>query len=340
MFSAITNVLGAPLNWLLGTTPQPDDNSNNSNSTSKEKAMAGTYEPTVIDVVVVKAMLTKALILPPEIVDSIVDLAEYWPHTTTEIHYSHLPGGAKAVRGGTPTAENQFLASSLRTTPIGFLKAPYPAPQESQIQTPLSPPRPVEQEYGPDDFQKLTGAGAFAAPHTLAHPCRRIIFTIASRDQGWSGTDPASHGTYSHSWTWFEAGLERCNKTTEDDRPPSFDVTRTDGGGLATVFPDVVEYIYHHPLHPRDDLKIQCNLNSTRSVKEHRVVWSYTDDINESDDRGAALLESAGRGRATGDGKFVRELKLGDVVTVWAKARFPAWVNSVESVKVEVYWAV
>lgn len=78
-----------------------------------------------------------------------------------------------------------------------------------------------------------------------------------------------------------------------------------------------------------------------RTNKEHRVVWSYTDDIPHSTLTQLGLsLEERGRGKATGNGEFVRNLKLGDIVTVWAKARFPGWVNYVENVKVDVYWAV
>lgn len=73
-------------------------------------------------------------------------------------------------------------------------------------------------------------------------------------------------------------------------------------------------------------------------MQEHRVEWSWTDDVD--DEAGALALTQEGRGRDTGNGEFVRGLRLGDVVTVWAKSRFPAWVNYVESVKVEVYWAV
>ena len=51
-------------------------------------------------------------------------------------------------------------------------------------------------------------------------------------------------------------------------------------------------------------------------------------------------LALEGRGRRTGDGAFVRSLQLGDVVTVWAKARFPHWVNHVARVTVDVYFAV
>jgi hypothetical protein len=40
----------------------------------------GPYTPTVVDVIVVKTMLEKVAPLPPEILDSIVDYAGYWPH--------------------------------------------------------------------------------------------------------------------------------------------------------------------------------------------------------------------------------------------------------------------
>jgi hypothetical protein len=36
------------------------------------------------------------------------------------------------------------------------------------------------------------------------HPVRKVVFTITSKDQGWSSS-PGSHGTYENSWTWFEA---------------------------------------------------------------------------------------------------------------------------------------
>jgi hypothetical protein len=35
-------------------------------------------------------------------------------------------------------------------------------------------------------------------------PVRKVIFTITSHDQGWSDYGE-HHGTYVHSWTWFEA---------------------------------------------------------------------------------------------------------------------------------------
>jgi hypothetical protein len=52
------------------------------------------------------------------------------------------------------------------------------------------------------------------------------------------------------------------------------------------------------------------------------------------------MLEGMGRGSETGNGDFVRSLQIGDVVTVWARARFPGWANLVEELRVDMYWAV
>lgn len=51
-------------------------------------------------------------------------------------------------------------------------------------------------------------------------------------------------------------------------------------------------------------------------------------------------MKEIGRGSETGRGDFVRNLKPGDVITVWAKSRFAGWTNYVEAVKVDVYWAM
>ncbi|KAF8064001.1 hypothetical protein FPV67DRAFT_1420628 [Lyophyllum atratum] len=41
---------------------------------------------------------------------------------------------------------------------------------------------------------------------TQESPVRRIIFTTVSHDQGWSTSNTEWQGTYTHSYTWFEAG--------------------------------------------------------------------------------------------------------------------------------------
>jgi len=88
------------------------------------------------------------------------------------------------------------------------------------------------------------------------------------------------------------------------------------------------------------EMAIQRNVTATRSTKEHIIVWSDKDDISNPESAEAVALEKLGRGRATGSGEFVRNLKIGDVVTVWGKSRFAGWTNTVEEVQIDVYWSV
>lgn len=95
---------------------------------------------------------------------------------------------------------------------------------------------------------------------------------------------------------------------------------------------------------------IQCNEVANGQYHQYEVEWKWTDNISSADlfDTGygceEGLIENplpkVGRGQATGDGKFVRDLKLGDVITVWAKARFAGWANYIKRIQVDVYWVV
>lgn len=85
---------------------------------------------------------------------------------------------------------------------------------------------------------------------------------------------------------------------------------------------------------------LQKNLTATRESQEHKIVWSYQADVQDPDSIAAKALEDQGRGRETANGEYVRNMQIGDIVTVWAKARFPGWVNVVESIEIDVYYAV
>ncbi len=96
---------------------------------------------------------------------------------------------------------------------------------------------------------------------------------------------------------------------------------------------------FRHDLNPGMDC-LQRNRTATRDTTEHVITWSCTDDIMNPDSVDAIELDKQGRGRETGNGEYVRNLKIGDVVTVWAKARYGGWVNTIEEVKIDVYWVV
>ncbi|KAF3765175.1 hypothetical protein M406DRAFT_221822, partial [Cryphonectria parasitica EP155] len=300
------------------------------------------YEPSPMDVIIVKSMLQQGLRLPPEVVLSIVEAAEYWPHTTA------LLDASVTVRSGRAT-ENHFL---LRSQPLGFTRKTHYDDRHYALTR--APPQPLspDGEYPVSQFQSWIQSPT----STLEHPCRKIVFTITSHDQGWSGNALRDRGSYRGSNTFFCAGLERFDKNAarpqgclerepqaEEDAEPLHDDPLPDPYlpvyALRPIHPAVYadRPEFDHPLHPDRQLTIQHNKTAIRDPTTHVVVWSWNDD---KDPLTAEELKEMGRGEATGDGAFVRSLKLGDVVTVWAMSRFGSWVNFVQSVKVDIYWSL
>lgn len=96
----------------LGLTSGDSNGAGSSGSSSNSTASTIEYQPSALDVVVVKAMLTNGLRLPHEIVLSLLDHAEYWPHTTTTLDHS------RTVSSGAGR-ENQFIVSAA-SQPQGF----------------------------------------------------------------------------------------------------------------------------------------------------------------------------------------------------------------------------
>jgi hypothetical protein len=99
-------------------------------------------------------------------------------------------------------------------------------------------------------------------------------------------------------------------------------------------------YQYKHATHQRPAWMIKANKVATREFQEHVVEWRWTDNINPESEEAEELATVHGRGSGTGDGSFVRGLRIGDVISVWGMARFPGWSNVVEKVKVDIYWAL
>ena len=98
------------LSSLLSSLPfLGSSNSHNASSTT----MSEPYEPSIADVLVVKAMLTKGLCKSPprELVDLILDYAEYWPHMTV-----HESFGDQPVAMGRSDRENRLLVGPLYTS--------------------------------------------------------------------------------------------------------------------------------------------------------------------------------------------------------------------------------
>ncbi|KAK5988401.1 hypothetical protein PT974_12555 [Cladobotryum mycophilum] len=297
------------------------------------------YKPTPIDIAVVRAMLSQAKKLPPDLVDSIFDFAEYWAHSAVELHES--------IRlSGTAPSEDTLL---LRSYPLGLVnlggeETVIPTNSKAYSTNPLRP-LPRGKEYDPAFFAKLA---KYPTPK-LVSPARKVVFSMKSQDQGWASSSDTT------SWTWFEAGLEKfdaehvCNDSCSDEARNSHPGTHDPPLSLCSLRPlqpeikrndnAQGEYKYDFPIEHHSQWEIKRNKRTEDRWRTHVITWSYLDNVNAESEEGQRL-EEQGRGRDTGDGSFVRGLKFGDVVTLWGKARFPGWTNRVSSARIDVYWAV
>ncbi|TGO75131.1 hypothetical protein BELL_0232g00030 [Botrytis elliptica] len=346
------------------------------------------YQPSLEDVLTVKNILftlRPESPLPLELIDAIIDLSEYWPHTTTKGFFfpGQEEGGQNAnisrrevtIRAGGPS-ENKFL---LRTLPIGYLPSQgnnndssLEIHSEDQWKFSKQTPKPLpkDREIPQDATEEVLNQWAERSQIRGEHPCKKIVFHLRSHDQGWGGVR-TDKGTYRGSYTWFDVGLERTyatrkvNPAEHTPESPSFRLSSSDSDtrdstneikcSTQTIFPDIqnnpsydrendanpaTKYpqMFVHALNP-DNKILQKNKTATRVFEDHKITWRFNDDIHP-ESLEADELEAQGRGRETANGEFVRNLKIGDVVTLWAKARFPGWANTVEDVSMDVYYAV
>jgi hypothetical protein len=158
------------------------------------------------------------------------------------------------------------------------------------------------------------------------------MFRLSSNDQG---AGHVRENMYEHSWTWFDAvvihGAHARKMYIDGEEQELLD---NEKGETA---------ISHEPddplLLPRAD-KIRVNGARVGMVQDIELIWHYRNNIQPDSPAAYDIEKTTGRGRATLDGRFVRELQVGDSIAVWARARFPGWANHVHRASVTVYWAV
>lgn len=368
-----------------------------------------TGEPTVEDVLKAREILAAISHFPPELVDAIIDFAEYWPHTTSFGHES------------TSISDGDSLIT--RSMPVGYPdgSVPFPYPLRKADYASGSqrffPPHPdMTSNYTAATTKMLDAWSKRSMPtNRLLHPVRKIVFKIKSHDQGWGGGHH-DKGTFTGSYTWFDAGIERFQGVDTTSLPSSITSSQkiikpngrietpsesdnefdmSDAGEASKFLPTPYLQFHNrgttnsalpgwdgyrfdlHPVQPafelptlpgqpydeyrhaatlkhsflpsrsnassdpnQPDVTIQKNRTATIQTGEYEVTWRWDDSIDRDSTEAVVKLEYEGRGKGTGDGSFVRNLKVGDVVSVWARARFPGWANHVEEVVVKVYWAI
>ncbi|KAL3475355.1 hypothetical protein BJX99DRAFT_229755 [Aspergillus californicus] len=270
--------------------PQGPDNQNSDGQEVEEE-----FYPSYEDVLKVRFLLLEKIKLdglPLEVVDMIVDAAEYWPSNEVALDDKR-------------TIRKDVDRAVLCTSPLCYA--------ENTLDT-LSP--------------KLL-------PHRTIHPCRKIIFSITSHDQGGHAiqvSDPVHPKMYEGSFTWFDTEVIH-----NAHQKPQMDRIREE------MNPSNMSPRHFGPndplLLPRENA-LQRNRARIQQAKRHTIVWHYLDNTPPDSPEEEELVRDHGRGRGTLAGKQVREMELGDSIIIWARARFPGWVNYVDELSVRIFWAV
>ncbi|CAK5275132.1 unnamed protein product [Mycena citricolor] len=166
--------------------------------------------------------------------------------------------------------------------------------------------KPILRGYGPADEVIAEGG--------IPLRIKSVEYDIKSRDQGWC-SDASLQGTYRGS-SWFEAAILRL---PDGHRPVSHKNYEPDFEVPVTNDENATRWL------------LQKNFCGSSDIREHSIIWSSAESPAES-----PWLET---GAGDGDG-FVQKLRHGDCIAVLARARYPGWVNHVESVKITVTYAV
>lgn len=267
------------------------------------------YFPTISDVLAVKSLLLtfpQSSRLPIELIDIIIDYAHYWPHTSTTLAVPVCITGKHPRTGG---HANDLL---IVTPPLGVLPQPSVSSNNG--------------EWGRVDD---------CTPHRGTHPCRELTFALSGHDQGWGGLE-RDRGTYLGSWTWFDVAVILASSDAAGDTNTEMDTDASPSHYQHFRFQPSEEE--RHPFLPSPS-QLYRNRTATSETQHTTITWSWTDNTPSDSAEAEIADREEGRGRATLDGKFVRDLNVGDRVAVWGRARFPGWVNMVEKMEVRVAWA-
>ncbi|KAL8847922.1 MAG: hypothetical protein Q9221_007054 [Calogaya cf. arnoldii] len=192
------------------------------NKLSNFTEVAAPIGPSMVEVIGVKKLLL-ILKLPLEIVDLILDHAEFWPHTTCTSQYRTVvfsyrkkPEDLRMPRDlwirdwrslpfsmdHGPIPENFKLVPNnaflLRTHPLGL-----------ETREPVAPVRPSvvarwKQKLKRERRPKNTSGPTWLPPRGL-HPCRKVVFEILSHQEAVDFSEPQ----YGDSPTWFDVSVER-----------------------------------------------------------------------------------------------------------------------------------
>ncbi|KAK6594584.1 hypothetical protein H4I96_10315 [Botrytis cinerea] len=285
------------------------------------------YQPSLEDVLTVKNTLftlRPESPLPLELIDAIIDLSEYWPHTTTKGFF--FPGQEEGDQNvNIIRREVTIRAGAQQRIRMGGDRADKGTYRGSYTWFDVG----LERTYA----TRRGNSTCFFKAHINNTSNYKDLTNIKPPEH--IPESPSFRLSNSNPDTQESTNEIRCSTQTispDVENNPSYD--RENDANPVTKYP----HMFIHTLNP-DNKILQKNKTATRVFEDHKITWRFNDDVHPESPE-ADELEAQGRGRETGNGEFIRNLKIGDVVTLWAKARFPGWANTVEDVGMDVYYAV
>ncbi|KAH7919514.1 hypothetical protein BV22DRAFT_857030 [Leucogyrophana mollusca] len=285
------------------------------------------HRPSIADIIHVKKYLAQLTPrLPIELIDQILDDAWYWAHSSVTVQ-------------GHVSVPN-YITDGVRSRDKMYVRT-----------LPLAVPGSEGDIGGGNDMRELVlgtvpvdaGSSQWAPPRGN-HPCRMIEFQIWSRDQGYS-PDVANHSTYRESYSWFDACVEtpKLNFHSGKDIPWPSSLLTTDSSRLWSEHPKFIcsNADDNTPTTP-SPRHIQRNVHASTRTHHHVVTWHHRDYIEQGSAQ-AVEADLKGQGWQSLDGTFVRNLSVGDCITLRMRARpdgLHLWTCHAEKATIDVYWAV
>jgi hypothetical protein len=302
--------------------------------------LPGAQEPNISNVKQVRALFLEHTPLTNQIIDIIFDFASYWAQMTFTLE--------TPVSAQHPWKEDIMV---LRTLPLGLYFRRNSNCNDYQTYNPnLSDDSGGEEEL------------SWPAPRG-ENPFRKVEFDIESHDQGWCSSFDPRWGPYDGSFTWFDAYVEHpmVSQTdgslapiTEDGAispaglkwndsfhtKSSFEL-QLDSGRIRLMCPD---YPTNKELDPPTNKSTHLSRNCRADItpQRHNTTWDFLEEDELSVSALLQIYKGKGKGTAgvDGPGQIIRDLKAGDTISVWARARYPGWVNYVNKVTITVSWAI
>jgi hypothetical protein len=268
------------------------------------------YHPSPSDTVLVRSYLVH-LELPIELALIIIDYAQYYPivrgHTDVEIRVS----------------ASRFQENSAAT--LCVVSDPIPAVLDGvRIKRKIATFKMRSHDQGWGGDAGCQGEAPFRTisdspyvPCCVYPPPRTALPSSLPTTPRTRPGPPLipTPGTYSGSYTWFEASILRPSSPIVPPLPiPPY---------LAVSANQIRNSLARYNYTVLTPWLVQRNMTASREEREHEVEW-----------RSDRLSEPA---PGAGDRKrFCEELRPGDRVGLWARAMFPGWENYVKEAMVEV----